>query len=153
LYRQKLKFSKESGFTLIEVVTQLAILMIIAAVIPVILILSKDLQDMKNSRDDLEWEVVINELLHMTIEAEAVKVQESTGARLVFYTHPDNPNVTYSVRISERILRRYKNGGNELMSNAFANMQFRLEGNKLIVSSTYYNGKKKERHIVALQKQ
>lgn len=152
MYRQKLRCKKEAGFTFIEVVTQLATLMIVASVIPVMLILSKDLQDMKNSRDDIEWEVVINELLHMAIEAEAVK-NDAIGARLIFYTDPENPDVTYNVRISEKILRLYKNGGNELMSNAFAEMKFRMEGNKIIINTTYNNGKKKERQIVALQKQ
>ena len=133
----------ESGFTLIEALSQLLLLVIFTHLIYFIVSEFFELSSIKEQRIEADWEICITDInQYFTVNS---FIQLSDDGFAVLVTQNDQK---YHIRFMNQTLWKNEKGGNETLLAGLKHAQFSLNGNELILTAKLENGVEKERIFI-----
>ena len=133
----------ESGFTLIEALSQLLLLGIFTHLILFLVSEYFGLLSIKEQRIEADWEICITDMnQYFTINS---FIQLSDDGFAVAVTHNDQK---YHILFMNQTLWKHEKGGNETLLTGLKHAQFSLNGNELSLTAKLENGIEKERIFI-----
>lgn len=135
-----LKGNKEAGYTLIEGIIQLSVLMLFSQVFAITVGLLHKVEDNVTNPTEIEWALFIQDVETYLNHVEIIMVQrEDMGIR--FRKNEEE----FDIEIYENLIRKQKNRlGHEQMLLHVKSISVNLEGNSLKFAVEFMNGIKKE---------
>ena len=133
----------ESGFTLIEALSQLLLLVIFTQLIVFLIAEFYELTSIKDQRIEADWEICVTDISQYFTPNSFVKLlDDSSGVSVAIN------DKKYDIRFFNQTLWRHEKSGNETLLAGVKDAQFSLNGNELIVTATLENGVEKERTFI-----
>ena len=133
----------ESGFTLIEALSQLVLLGIFTHLIFLLISEFLDLSSIKEQRIEADWEICITDInRYLTVNS---LIQLSDDGFAVEVTRNDQK---YHIRFMNQTLWKHEKGGNETLLPGLKHAHFSLNGNELSLTAKLENGVEKERIFI-----
>ena len=136
-----------NGYTLLEALFQLAVLIITAHLIVLILIVYFQSFNLQKVRDQLEWELFVVDLNIYFERAHSVQVDKL--GKTIEYRDPQEFNSTYIIQVREKhIARASLDGGHEIVLPHVTYAKFTLKNGILHVYAIMKSGQIRERSFV-----
>lgn len=142
--RKKHVFRDSGGFTLIEVIICLTVLIIVASLMPLMIVNINSAQTQMEANNNPEWDLF---LIQFRNEVKLHEIQKTEPQKLTLKSKEGN-NIVFSKY--ETLLRRQVNGtGHEIYLTSVKNIHFSIKNEMLWMEVTFLNGTKKEARLVA----
>ncbi|MET1014476.1 MAG: competence type IV pilus minor pilin ComGF [Paenisporosarcina sp.] len=135
------KLLTNKGYTLIDALAQLMILLLFSNILFFYSVWLKDSERHLTQTETIEWELFSLEIIPYLIDLQDVE-EHSNGSGIRILRNGEE----YDIEFTGAIIRKQKNRlGNEPMLLHITNSHFQLNGTKLKVAIVFDSGLKKER--------
>ena len=140
-------YLNERGYTLIESIFQLVVVMLFAQLIILIFMWFAQFQAIDKMKDDVNWELFVLDV-HIYLEnAREFRLVSPTAIRVD--TNIKNEQRIFIIEKSEKHIRKKSElGGNEIMLGYVDKAQFSVNGHELLLQVTMKNGATRERVFI-----
>lgn len=139
--------SNERGFTLLESLLQLIVLVLFTSISVLLILWAKDIQNIDQIKHDINWELFVydlqqynqNSLSGAVLSSKLIKFEPANDAenREFFFELPGN-----------HIRKRSNKGGNEIMLPFAKQLHFEQQGSEILMKVVTEDGKLRERILV-----
>lgn len=136
----------ENGFTLIEALLHLLLLIMFAHLIFFLIVEFFELTSIKEKRIEADWEVSMTDISHYFTADSLIKV--SDDGLSVSVTNTDQ---IYDIRFFNGTLWKREKNGNETLLTGVKEARFSINGNELLLKAKLENGVEKERVFIVAQ--
>lgn len=137
----------EQGFTLLESLLQLIVLVLFSSISVLIIIWIREIQDINQIKHDVNWELFVYDMQQYNQNSLSGAV--ITSGRLAFKPIDDEENRTFFFELpTEHIRKRSNLGGNETMLPFAKQLQYEQLGNEIIMKVVTADGNLRERILV-----
>lgn len=141
------KIKNERGFTLLESLFHLAVLLLFASISLLIIIWLRELQNIHHVKQDVNWELFVYDV-HQYNE-NSLSGEMVSPKILMFEAANDPENRAFFIEQPHNHVRKRSNkGGNEIMLPNVQSFQYQQVGNEIIMKVVTEDGKLRERVIV-----
>ena len=141
------KIKNQRGFTLLESLFHLAVLVMFASISILIVIWVRDIQNINQIKHDVNWELFVYDVHQYNENSKSGEIVSPKILRLDPANDPDNREF-YIEQPNNHVRKRSNKGGNEIMLPNVQGLQYRQEGNEIIMKVVTQDGKLRERVIV-----
>ncbi|MCH7321741.1 competence protein ComGF [Solibacillus sp. MA9] len=141
------KIKNQRGFTLLESLFHLAVLVLFASISLLIVIWVRDIQNINQIKHDVNWELFVYDVHQYNENSISGEIVSPKILMLEPANDPDNREF-YIEQPNNHVRKRSNKGGNEIMLPNVQGLQYRQEGNEIIMKVVTQDGKLRERVIV-----
>ena len=145
---------KERGFTLIETLSQLVVLMVLATMLPLFVMITGEWRWMKDYREEVEWEYAMNELIQL-INTYDYSKPSLYDSEIYFFEEETIRNnsgnlfakADLTLRFSSSALYISKNDGYELLCLMKTKFYYEVKDDGFVLKHINENDEIKERRF------
>lgn len=142
------RVSNERGFTLLESLLQLVVLVLFSSISILIILWAREIQDINQIKHDVNWELFVYDMQQYNQNSLSGGVVSS--GMMKFKPADDEENRTFFYeKPNDHIRKRSNKGGNETMLPFVKQLHYEQLGNEIVMKVVTEDGKLRERILVS----
>lgn len=139
--------SNEHGFTLLESLLQLIVLVLFSSISILIILWVCEIQDINQIKHEVNWELFVLDMQQYNQNSLSGRVV-STGLLALKPANDEENRTFFFESPNEHIRKRSNQGGNETMLPFVKQLQYEQLGNEIVMKVVTEDGKLRERILV-----
>ena len=142
------RVSNERGFTLLENLLQLVVLVLFSSISILIILWAREIQDINQIKHDINWELFVYDMQQYNQNSLSGGVVSSGMMKFTPAADEENRTFFYE-KPNDHIRKRSNKGGNETMLPFVKQLHYEQLGNEIVMKVVTEDGKLRERILVS----